>query len=124
MDGSIPNSSKPQQPVVKRRKWSPEDRKRIVRASWKPGTSVNAVAQAYGVRASQIYQWRKRHRKEPQSSKPAALLPVEVAEGIQPRPDVKQPEFRVVIEARGRRVTVDGSVDVELVRTLLERLAQ
>lgn len=124
MDGSTPSSSKPQQPQVKRRKWPPDERQRIVQASWKPGTSVDAVARAHGVSASQIYQWRKRHRKQAQSGKPGALLPVEVAEGIQPRSDGKQHEFRVIIEARGTRVTVDGSVDAEVIRTLLECLAQ
>ena len=124
MDGSTPSNSKPPQSPAKRRNWSPEDRQRIVEASWKAGTSVNAVARAYGVRASQIYQWRKRHRKQARSSKPATLLAVEVAESVRPPRGAKQHEFRVVIEARGVRVTLDGSVDAELVRTLLECLAQ
>ena len=123
MDGSTPSNSKPQQ-APKRRNWSPEDRQRIVEASWKTGTSVNAVARAYGVRASQIYQWRKRHRKQARSSKPATLLPVEVAERIRPPRGAKQHDFRIMIEARGARVTLDGSIEAELVRTLLECLAQ
>lgn len=124
MDGSTLSGSKPHQPQVKRRKWSPDERQRIVQASWKPGASVGAVARAQGVSASQIYQWRKRQRKQAQSGKPAALLPVEVSEGIQSRADAKQHEFRVMIEARGTRVTVDGIVDANLVRTLLECLVQ
>jgi|SRR6185312_12682040 transposase-like protein len=123
MDGSTPSNSKPPQ-APKRRNWSPEDRQRIVEASWKAGTSVNAVARAYGVRASQIYQWRKRHRKQARSRKPATLLPVEVAERIRPPRGAKQHDFRIMIEARGARVTLDGSVEAELVRTLLECLAQ
>jgi hypothetical protein len=55
--------------------------------------------------------------------KGAVLLPVEVGESIQEPPDAKQREFRVIIEARSTRITVDGSVDIELVRTLLECLA-
>jgi transposase-like protein len=124
MDGSTPSNSKPPQAPVKRRKWSPEDRQRIVEASWKSGTNVNAVARAYGVRANEIYQWRKQHRKQARSSKPATLLPVEVAEGIRPRRGAKLHEFRIIIEARGARVTLDGGVYAELVRTLLECLAQ
>ncbi len=85
---------------------------------------MNAVARAYGVRASQIYQWRKRHRKQARSRKPATLLPVEVAERIRPPRGAKQHDFRIMIEARGARVTLDGSVEAELVRTLLECLAQ
>jgi transposase len=124
MDGSTSSNSKPPQAPVKRRNWSPEDRQRIVEASWKAGASVNAVAQAYGVRASQIYQWRKRHRKMARSSKPATFLPVEVAESVRPPRGGKQHDFRIMIEARGARITLDGSVDAELVRTLLECLAQ
>ncbi len=85
---------------------------------------MNAVARAYGVRASQIYQWRKRHRKQARSGKSATLLPVEVAEGVRQPRGAKQHEFRIMIEARGARVTLDGSVDAKLVRTLLECLAQ
>ncbi len=76
------------------------------------------------MRASQIYQWRKQHRKQARSSKTATLLPVEVAEGVRPTRGAKQHEFRIMIEARGARVTLDGSVDAEFVRTLLECLAQ
>jgi transposase len=123
MDGSTPNSSKPQQPLVKRRKWSPEDRQRIVQASLKPDTSVDAVARVYSVSTSQIYRWRKRNRKRARGRK-AELLPVEVSEGIRPSRDGKQHEFRVMIEARGTRVTVNGDIDVELIRTLMECLAQ
>ena|ERR1700751_307134 len=124
MDGSTPSNNKPPQAPAKRRNWSPEDRQRIVEASWKAGTSVNAVARAYGVRASQIYQWRKRHRKQARSSKPATLLPVEVAERIRPLRGAKQHDLRIMIEARGARVTLEGSVDAKLVGTLLECLAQ
>jgi transposase-like protein len=123
MDGSTPSSGKPQQPPVERRKWSPDERQRIVEASWKPGASVDAAARKHGVSASQIYQWRKRHRKQAQSCKPAALLPVEVVEGIQTAPAAKENEFRV-IEARGTRVTLNGNVDAGLIRILLECLAQ
>ncbi len=52
------------------------------------------------------------------------LLPVEVAEGVRQPRGAKQHEFRIMIEARGARLTLDGSVDAKLVRTLLECLAQ
>lgn len=96
----------------------------MVEASLKPGANVDAVGRALGVRASDIYQWRKRQRKQAQRRRPTVLLPVEVAEDIRPLVDAKQRGLRAIIEARGTRVTLDGSVDTELIRSLLECLAQ
>lgn len=107
-----------------RRKWSLEDRQRIVQASLKGGTTVDAVAKVYGVHPSQIYDWRKQHRQEKQRSKAALLLPVQVAEAIQSGvAEAKQPGG-VVIEGRSTRVTLDGHIDVAVIRAVLECLVQ
>ena len=107
-----------------RRKWSLEDRQRIVQASLKGGTTVDAVAKVYGVHPSQIYDWRKQHRQEKQRSKAGLLLPVQVAEAIQSGvAEAKQPGG-VVIEGRSTRVTLDGHIDVAVIRAVLECLVQ
>lgn len=59
----LAQSSSKSEVIKPNRQWSKEDRQRIVRASLKAGTTVNAVAQLYGVQASQIYDWRKQHRR-------------------------------------------------------------
>ena len=63
MNGSTAADSKPQSADRKRRTWSDEERDLILRASLKKGTTVNAVAQLYGVQPWQIYDWRKKARQ-------------------------------------------------------------
>ena len=98
------------------------ERQRIVQASLKPGTTVDTVARVYGVNPSQIHKWRKQYRQGMQHKR-SALLPVQVAEGVAAAAaDVKQ-ECRVILEARGVRVTVGGCIDAAVICRLLECLA-
>jgi transposase len=83
MDTSTQADSKSRELGTKRRKWSPEERETIVRASLKKGTTVDAVARLYGVNPSQIYDWRKQARQAVQQAKAAMLIPVQVAESVQ-----------------------------------------
>ncbi|HEX3685595.1 MAG TPA: transposase [Bryobacteraceae bacterium] len=124
MDGSAQSSPKPEAVGAKRRKWSEEERDRIVRASLQGGTTVEAVARVYGVNASQIYDWRKQHRQRVGKGKRSVLLPVHVAEGAPiVMPETKQ-ECSVVIEARSVRVTMmSGCIDAAVICAVLERLA-
>jgi transposase len=124
MDGSTQSNTKSHAQVTTRRKWSVEDRHRIVQASLKSGTTVDAVARLYGVHASQLYDWRKQHRQGLLRDKAAALLPVQVAEADPAAVPEPQQDGRVVIEARGVRVTISGRPDVGLIRMLLGCLAQ
>jgi transposase len=124
MDGSTQSNTKSHAQVTTRRKWSVEDRHRIVQASLKSGTTVDAVARLYGVNASQLYDWRKQYRQAKQEGKAAALLPVQVVEPVPvPAPETK-PDCSVVIEARSTRVTLSGRIDIALIRTVLDCLAQ
>jgi transposase len=124
MDGSAQSNIKPEAVAAKRRKWSTEGRRRIVQASLKSGTTVDAVARIYGVNASQIYAWRKQHRQRMQESKRAALLPVQMTEGAQIAVPKAEQESSLVIEGRGARVSVSGHIEEAVIRTVLECLAR
>jgi transposase len=124
MDGLAQSNSKPEAATSKRRKWSAEDRQRIVQASLKAGMTVDAVARIYGVNASQIYDWRKQHRQRMQESKSSALLPVQVIERAQIAVPSAEQESRLVIEGRGARVSVSGHIEGAVIRTVLECLAR
>jgi transposase len=121
MEASTETSRGSQEVEAKRRKWSVEDRLRIVQASMRAGTTVDAVAKLYGVNASQIYDWRKRQGM--QRSKTAKLLPVQVTEAADSGvPETKQ-DSGVMIEGRNTRVTLRGCIDVSVIRVVLEYLA-
>ena len=124
MDASSQSSNSSQAGESPRRKWSVEERLRIVTASLKKGTTVDAVAKVYGVHASQLYDWRKQHRQGLLRDKAATLLPVQVADADPRAVPEPQQDGRVVIEARSTRVTLSGRIDVALIRTVLDCLAQ
>jgi transposase len=125
METSVASSDKAQGVSAKRRKWTVEERERIVRASLQKGTTVDAVARMYGVHASQIFEWRKQaHRAAAQQTRSASLIPVEVAESM-PARDVKQKRScSVVIETQNARITITDCLDTGLIRTVLESLAR
>src|SRR5579872_6333036 len=61
---------------------SAEEKQRIVAASFASGATVQQVAQDHGVRASQVYQWRKQYGARPRGPRKAlavSLLPVAIA---------------------------------------------
>jgi transposase-like protein len=122
MDASSQTSNGSQAAEAARRKWPVEERLRIVQASLKKGTTVDAVAKVYGVHARQLYNWRKQHRQGLLGNEIAAMLPVQVAEAS--RCAVPKPDAGVVIEGRGARVTISGSMDVAVIRMVLDCLAQ
>jgi len=46
-------------PVERRRRWTMEDKQRLVAESAKPGRTVSEVARAHGIVPSQLFTWRR-----------------------------------------------------------------
>jgi transposase len=125
MEESAQSSSKSEVVKPRRRQWSEEERQRIVQASLKAGTTVEAVARVYGVHASQIYDWRRQHRQKMKADKHSVLVPVQVTESARvAASESKQECNSVVIEARSVRVTLNGGIDAAVIATVLECLAK
>src|SRR3954451_14164840 len=57
--------------VGRRRRWSDEDKARIVAESLDPATTSSAVARRYGLHASQLLVWRQ--QLQPSASSAAAV---------------------------------------------------
>ena len=49
--------------VGRRRRWSDEDKARIVAESLDPATTSSAVARRYGLHASQLFVWRQQRQR-------------------------------------------------------------
>ncbi len=105
------------------RRWSREDKERLVAACFEPDAVISEFACAAGIHVSQLLRWRKELCRigEPRSDT-AALVPVIVSEAAstvslaQPGPPTKFHPRRkrsdVTIElGRGRRV--DSDIDTE-----------
>jgi|SRR5579863_834880 len=121
MEEPTQSSNKSELIKPKRRQWSAEERQRVVQASLKPGTTVEAVARLYGANSSQIYEWRKQYRQKLKAEKRSVLVPVQVTETA---PPTKQECNAVIIQAGSIRVTLNGSVEAGIIATVLECLAR
>ena len=118
-----------------RRRWSAEDKRRLVAESFAPGETVHAVARRHGVNTSQLFTWRKRFRA--QLGTPAALPPapafaaveiapvgaVPVAGDAGSEPAAAAPAGLIEVELpRGARVRISGAVDPVVVTAALRAL--
>jgi len=104
---------------------SAEEKQRIVAASFASGTTVGQVAQEHGVRASQVYQWRKQYDRRPGKRKKqlaVKLLPVTIAAAAGGKSTTTASSVEVLeIELAKGRVRMVGA-DGDVVRAALEML--
>jgi transposase len=117
--------------VERRRRRSAAERRRVVEETLEAGASVAKVALKYGVNANQVFQWRRLYRDgklRGASSSTMKLLPVSVVEDEQPasRDPVAErcsSSGVIHIELPGEiRISLEGGVDQDLVRTVLKSL--
>ena len=106
--------------VQRRRRWSREDKERLVAACFEPDAVISKIARAAGIYVSQLFGWRKELcRIEEARSDATTLVPVIVSEAasavspVQPESPatshLRRKRSDVTIElGRGRRVRVDS----------------
>lgn len=107
----------------RRRRWSDEDKARIVAESCEEGASVSWVARRHGLSPSQVFAWRKAARERFHGE--TSLIPVTVespaAEPVEPEEPVKpvSPERIEIVLGNGRRLLVPVEIDPKRLRRLL-----
>lgn len=107
--------------VARRRRWSSEEKARIVGESLLPGANVSEIARRHGVNPNQVFAWRRQFRSGDErtdaSQEPgfAAVVVTETA------PTVAAAKPGTIEVAVGRMVVrVDGPVDVATLHQVLE----
>lgn len=115
----------------RRRRWTRDEKERLVAASFEPGVTASDVARSAGLHTSQLFRWRKQlcDRTGPTS---LVLMPLAVAEpepvsktfdGAPPRRRTGRPRAsdRIEIELRpGRVVRVDANIDADALARVLD----
>ena len=99
----------------------------MVEETLRPGASVAVIARRHGVNANQVFHWRKLYREGRLDVASAAgqLVPVRVAELVsEDRPPAKLCAGVIVVEVGRARIRVEGSVDAEALRLILERVGR
>ena len=119
--------------VERRRRWSREDKERLVGACLEPGAVLSEIARAAGIHVSQLFRWRKELCQigEPRPDTASTLVPVIVSEAspavhlaatetpVPPQPRRKRSDVTIEL-GRGRRVRVDSGIDTEALGRILD----
>ena len=111
-----------------RRRWSEDDKRRLVAETLAPGETVHGVARRRGVSTSQLFTWRKRLRAEAGFPPPPPTVPgfAAVAVAPPPGPVLGDATPAGVIEVElpdGGRVRISGAPDPVVVAAALRALA-
>jgi transposase len=115
------------EPTTKRSYRSKQERRQIVEETLQPGASVAIIARRHGVNANQVFYWRKLYREGRLDRQPSAaeLVPVRIAEVVgAEQPPAKLYAGVIVVELGRARIRIEGSVDADNLRLILERVGR
>src|SRR5208283_3446632 len=113
--------------VIGRRRWSPDDKARIVEETLAPGATVSEVARRHDIRPQQLFGWRREMRivdPEPQVSFVPALVEVAdpgKAERARPRP-ARTGRGDIELEFEGVVVRVRRGAEAKTVAAVIKAL--
>jgi transposase len=108
----------------RRRRYTLEEKRRLVAESLEAGASVSRVARRHEINANLLFNWRRQLRPTPMAGPPVELIPVEIVGAAQAAPAkaVTAAEPRGAIEitlASGVRVRVDAGVSEAALKRVL-----
>ena len=115
-----------------RRRWSEEDKRRLVAETFGPGATVHGIARRHGVSPSQLFAWRKLYRVGAgiEHAVPASGVPGFAAVAVAPSPvsatgdPVEASPGLIEVElADACRVRITGAADPAVVAAALLALA-
>ena len=123
--------------VERRRRWSKDEKGRIVEETLTPGAVVSEVARRHDVAQSLLFTWRRQARaEEPGGRDGSILLPVEIGAATPSGSEAARQSRAAaggrrtktgVIEIElgsGKRVRVDNEVDADALRRVLSVLSE
>jgi transposase len=122
--------------LERRRRWSQDDKARIVEETLAPGAKVTEVARRNGVAASVVFTWRRQARTVERVG--PCFAPVQIAAAVETSEDNAKPpsedyrRIRPLSTARNglieielcnrRRIRVDAQVDSDALARVLDVL--
>ena len=118
--------------VERRRRWSRDDKMRIIEETLAPGAVVTEIARRHGIATSLVFTWRRRARLATVASAGPRLVAVQVAaaesvRSIEAPAAIPARKRRGVIEIElgdGKRVSVDENVDADALGRVLDVLSR
>src|SRR3979411_1722921 len=87
--------------VERRRRWSRDDKMRIIEETLAPGAVATEIARRHGIATSLVFTWRRRARLATVASAGPRLVPVQVAAAAGEGPRmVEDPAAKAAREGR------------------------
>ncbi len=106
----------------RRRRWSGEEKRRIVSETLVPGTTTAAVARRNDVHPNLLYTWKKQFQDylpaHSNEAKAPAFMPVEVIPESGIRPETQTAPLEVVLN-NGRIIRINKGFDEETLKRAL-----
>ncbi len=112
----------------RRRRWPDEEKLKIVLESLATPRQVSATARRYGIARSQLLQWRRLFRPEPNEAvaQTSGFVPAVVvadSEPARPTPAGLAPHGVIEIEfTSGARMRITGAADSAVLKSVVEAL--
>ena len=108
----------------RRRRWSEDEKLRIVAESLSGPRLVSATARRYGISPGLLYTWRRAFRVKPIGVEDSApgFVPAIVVPEAQPRMARGAIGRMEIVVAKGRRIIVDAGVDAAALARVIEVL--
>lgn len=121
----------------RRRRWSPEEKAKLVAAMMLPGANVTEMSRRYGISRSLLYSWRRNSLPgsggKGEASALPELVPIMITDGAElaqqpatalarPRVGAKLVGTIEIALPSGARVTVRGGVEERILRAVLNAL--
>ena len=127
--------------VERRRRWSEDEKARIIEQSFTPGAKVSDVARKHGVSRGLIFAWRKEARVNglaipavprlipvqlaTSSPLPSSVMPAPLAQTPPPVRSTGRKAGMIEIDLGGsKRVRVDANVDADALGRVLDVLGR
>ena len=122
--------------VVRRRRFTEDLRRGLVQMTLVPGASVAKIALEHQLNTNLLFKWRQQYLRERADARGDAprMLPVSI-EQVSHAPESPLPQLRaaapgrsaslgcIEIELPGGRVRLKGTVDAEMLRSVLQMLS-
>jgi transposase len=108
----------------RRRRWSEDEKLRIVAESLSGPRLVSATARRYGISPSLLYTWRRAFRAERIGAEGSApgFVPAMIIPETRPRAGASPTGRMEIVVANGRRIIVDAGVDAAALARVVEVL--
>lgn len=106
-----------------RRRWSAEDKRRIVAETFAPGAVVLEIARRHQISSGQIHTWRKQLREELGFSAPVPAEPTSRFLPLALTSEASAPTLEIEL-ASGARMRFSGVMEADLVAAILKALTR